>query len=206
MNERSNDQYSFTKYIDPIVNLLNQESFLQKNLSTNDLPYYICPYDIKEYLYVCGAVDSIERRLNTLGKTVLCIDLYDVIIDILQSNGYFEQVLDMEPTFSKDDFAESMKGIFDMETEIIPYLKNKIDNSQFDILFIKGLGKVYPLIRAHSLLNNLPSAIVNRTTIIFFPGEYVQAVDGGSNLCIFNTRDTNSDRYYRAFNLINCLQ
>ena len=126
MNERTNDQYSFTKYIDPIVNLLNQEAFLQKNLSTNDLPYYICPYDIKEYLYVIGAVESIERRLNTLGKSVLCIDLYDVIIDILQSNGYFEQVLDMEPTFSKDDFAESLKGIFDMETEIIPYLKKNI--------------------------------------------------------------------------------
>jgi hypothetical protein len=62
------------------------------------------------------------------------------------------------------------------------------------MLFIKGVGKVFPFIRSHIVLNNLQSAVKNIPTLMFFPGEY-----SGKSLKLFNLLE--DDNYYRANNI-----
>ena len=64
-----------------------------------------------------------------------------------------------------------------------------------DIIFITGVGKIYPIMRAHKLLNNLFPFITNNPLILFFPGTY-----SGYGLDLFN--EIKGDNYYRAFKLL----
>ena len=70
---------------------------------------------------------------------------------------------------------------------------------EFDVMFIGGVGEVFPFIRSHNVLNNLQKAAKLKPTVMFFPGEYTHSLEGGAALELFGRlRD---DKYYRAFNI-----
>ena len=62
------------------------------------------------------------------------------------------------------------------------------------IIFVTGVGKVYPLVRSHTVLNSLHQKLYKVPVIMFFPGEYT-----GQKLNLFNA--VTDDNYYRAFPL-----
>jgi hypothetical protein len=67
------------------------------------------------------------------------------------------------------------------------------------VLFIAGVGEVFPYIRSHNVLNNLQKAAKLRPTVLFFPGDYSHSIEAGASLDLFGRlRD---DKYYRAFNI-----
>ena len=64
-----------------------------------------------------------------------------------------------------------------------------------DLVLLTGIGKAWPLIRLHSILNNLQPVLGNTPLIAFYPGEYTN-----SELSLFRRfKDAN---YYRAFRII----
>jgi hypothetical protein len=69
----------------------------------------------------------------------------------------------------------------------------------FDVLFLTGVGEVYPFIRSHTVLNNLQRVAKDRPTVLFFPGEYSYSPEEGASLDLFGR--LRGDRYYRAFNI-----
>lgn len=63
------------------------------------------------------------------------------------------------------------------------------------VVILTGIGEIYPLVRAHSVLNKMHLVYTKRPVIMMYPGEY----DNKSRLTILNTnRDAN---YYRAFRI-----
>ena len=74
-----------------------------------------------------------------------------------------------------------------------------MDGDDESILFITGVGAVYPVIRTHTILTNLQKLGREKPTILFFPGLYTFKDGRGSALDLFGR--LNEDRYYRAFNL-----
>ncbi|WP_339240506.1 DUF1788 domain-containing protein [Geobacillus sp. FSL W8-0466] len=65
---------------------------------------------------------------------------------------------------------------------------------QAQIIFITGIGSVFPLVRAHELLNQLHPKVTNVPIVIFYPGTYT-----GQGLSLFNRFESNG--YYRAFSI-----
>ena len=63
------------------------------------------------------------------------------------------------------------------------------------IIFITGIGKCYPIIRSHTVLNNLHLVIDNVPVVLFYPGSY-----DGQELVLFD--EIKDDNYYRAFRLV----
>ena len=61
-----------------------------------------------------------------------------------------------------------------------------------DVVFLTGIGKVWPIIRAHTVLNNLHSKLDKTPLILFYPGNYTT-----KGLNLFN--EINDGNYYRAF-------
>ena len=57
------------------------------------------------------------------------------------------------------------------------------------MIFITGIGKIYPIVRAHDILNNLN--ITDVPLVVFYPGKYT-----GTNLKLFTEIDDTN--YYRA--------
>jgi hypothetical protein len=74
-----------------------------------------------------------------------------------------------------------------------------MQSAAFDVMFITGVGEVFPYIRSHNVLNNLQSAAKDKPTVMFFPGKYTHSLEGGASLDLFNIHQ--NDKYYRAFNI-----
>ncbi len=72
-------------------------------------------------------------------------------------------------------------------------IKEQVDD--YNVVFITGIGKVYPFVRSHNILNNLQEVLDNIPVIMFFPGKY----DGQSLKLFGKFKD---DNYYRAFRLV----
>ena len=69
------------------------------------------------------------------------------------------------------------------------------------MIFLSGVGEVYPYIRSHNVLNNLQSTAKDAPTVLFFPGSYTHALATGASLDLFGR--LHDDKYYRAFNILN---
>jgi hypothetical protein len=89
--------------------------------------------------------------------------------------------------------------MLDVETVVAPAIANEMAKESFDVMFITGVGEVFPFMRSHNVLNNLQKIAKSKPTVIFFPGEYTHSIAGGASLELFGRlRD---DKYYRAFNI-----
>lgn len=70
-----------------------------------------------------------------------------------------------------------------------------VQPEQYDLVLLSGIGSSYPLLRSHSLLNNLHPVMGKTPLVMFFPGRY-----DGQSLRLFGM--LKDDNYYRAFKLV----
>ncbi len=145
---------------------------------------------------------QLVNQLSQTGVRVLEINLYDLSIEILNARGIWEQVLEMEASVSKDQLKELLQGVLDPEAHLVPAMAAKLANAQFDVLFLSGVGEVFPYIRSHNVLNNLQSTAKEKPTVMFFPGDYTHSLESGASLDLFGK--LHDDKYYRAFNIYHC--
>ena len=66
---------------------------------------------------------------------------------------------------------------------------------QHDLVIVSGVGSVWPLLRSHTLLNNLQPVMGKTPLVMFYPGRY-----DGQSLRLFGKLKNNN--YYRAFKLV----
>jgi len=118
---------------------------------------------------------------------------------LLKRRGVWERILQIEETVSKDQLKELLQGVLDPENHLIPAIAEQMRQQEFDVMFITGVGEVFPYIRSHNVLNNLQSTAKDRPTVMFFPGEYTQSLESGASLDLFGR--LHDDKYYRAFNI-----
>jgi hypothetical protein len=97
---------------------------------------------------------------------------------------------------------ELLQGPLDPETHLVPAIASRIAGSDFDVMFISGVGEVFPYIRSHNVLNNLQSKAKEKPTVMFFPGAYTHSLATGASLDLFGR--LHDDKYYRAFNIFHC--
>lgn len=193
--ERASLQERFQHLLD----VVSGERFLKKQGLNNEVPFFICPYRPEEALEMDRIRRQLLNRLTQLGVRVLEINLYDLTIDIQRKEGIWEQTIEAEFPASKAHFMEHLQGVLDTENYLIPAIAVKISNSKFDVLFLSGVGEVFPYIRSHNVLNNLQSTAKEQPTLMFFPGIYTHSQEAGASLDLFGRlRD---DKYYRAFNI-----
>ena len=142
------------------------------------------------------------NRLENDGISVLEINLYDLSIEILRDRGIWDTILEMEKSVPKEQLKELLQGVLDPKTHLVPAIAAKLTESDFDVLFISGVGEVFPYIRSHNVLNNLQSTAKEKPTVMFFPGTYTYSPESGASLNLFER--LHDDKYYRAFNIFHC--
>lgn len=183
-----------------LFNVLSGRRFLAMEGLGNEVPFFIYPYAPELALDVAQVKKRVKNRLGNAGVTVREINLYDLTIDILKERGVWERVLAMEPNQDKDDFREMLQGMLDPQHHIAPAIRAKIEDGAFDIVFLTGIGEVFPYIRSHNVLNNLQSVVTGKPMLMFFPGRYEQSATLGSSLVLFGR--LKDDQYYRAKNIL----
>lgn len=179
--------------------VISSQRFLNKQGLGNEVPFFICPFPPKEAVEVAQHQYQLVKRLGNAGVQVLEINLYDLSIEILKVRDVWYQLIEREDSFSKAQIKELLQGVLDPEAHLIPAIAAKLDSESFDVLFLSGVGEVFPYIRSHNVLNNLQSKAKEKPTVMFFPGAYTHSPDSGASLDLFGRlRD---DKYYRAFNI-----
>ena len=196
----SDIQYkSISQRYEHLLNVMSSTRFKNKEGLGNEVPFFICPFKPKETVEVQKLYHQLTNKLTQLGTPVLEINLYDLAIKILKDNDDWDYYLDEETGMSKDRFKEELQSILDVETVFTPAIKEMMKNSDFDIMFLTGVGEVFPYIRSHNILNNLQKIAKEKPTVMFFPGDYRYSLESGASLELFEKlRD---DKYYRAFNI-----
>jgi hypothetical protein len=183
-----------------LLDVMKRERFLKMEGLNNEIPFFIFPYKPQEHNQIESICKQLVNKLASEGVSVLNINLYDFSIELLKEKGIWGQVLEVERDFSKSELKEDLQGSLNPEKHLIPAIAEKMESAHFDILFITGVGEVYPYIRSHTILNNLQSTAKSCPTVMWFPGEYTFTVEGGSSLDLFGR--LHDDKYYRAFNIL----
>jgi len=189
INERLNE----------IEKKIKKESFLKNKGLGNEVGYYIFDYDPKDELKVRNYVKYLKNKINSkeYGFKIVEFDLYNILMQILDNKGFLEKTFKFEETKGREFIRQKAVGRLLKLTQddnlIVKYI---VENTpQYSVVFITGVGKVYPLIRSHNVLNNLHLKFDSCPVIMFFPGKY-----SGTNLVLFNSIDDGN--YYRAFRLV----
>lgn len=190
---------------------------------------YIYAYLPEKELEVERRIPMLANRLQSMdpvdsndsAPSVLIIDLYETVIRIMRDDDILESVIGQEaemhggedasddsdewPHLQEDDFYQALAGMFDtdageLKDALAGQYQKAVAEQRAHIVFLTGIGHVYPYIRAHALLNLIQDIIPAGTPVVlFFPGKYEKTATTVSVMRLFNTLA--ADNYYRAFSL-----
>ena len=180
--------------------VLSGERFLKMEGLSNEVPFFIYPYEPEHALDVAKAKKRVKNRLASKGIEVREINLYDLSVDVLKERGDWDEVLEVEPELDKAEFTEMLQSMLNPQQHLAPAIRGRLSDGEFDIVFLTGIGEVFPYIRSHNVLNNLQSVVMGRPMLMFFPGRYEQSDTLGSSLVLFGR--LKDDQYYRAKNIL----
>ena len=182
--------------------VISGQRFLNKQGLGNEVPFFICPYKPEESVEMERQKPRLINRLEQAGIRILEINLYDYSIDILKERDIWDQIVEMEDSVPKEQLKELLQGVLDPEAHLVPAIAAKLASNDFEVLFLSGVGEVFPYIRSHNVLNNLQSTAKEKPTVMFFPGAYTHSQEAGASLDLFGR--LHDDKYYRAFNIFHC--
>ena len=185
--------------LEDLYRVVSSERFLECRGLGNELPFFISAYHPSLERQVMGMASALATRLSNQGTSVLLLDLYDTVVELLKGRGVWDRLLEKETSIPKDRFFETLLNLTEPKHEIAPLIAEKLAASSCRALLLTGVGLVYPYIRSHRVLENLQSVTKQTPTVLFFPGDYSVVEGKGCYLKLFGTLP--DDRYYRAFNI-----
>jgi len=184
--------------LDEILPRLKEDKFMEGKGLGNEIGYYVFDYASEYELLVRDHVQFVKEEINNsnLGVKIVEFDLYQIMLDILEDKGYLEKTIKMEQKAGKERVLRATKNALKLLNDnnlLVRHITERVEEDT--IVFLTGVGKAWPIIRSHTVLNNLHAAIDQVPVVMFFPGTY-----NGSELVLFD--EIKDDNYYRAFRLV----
>lgn len=180
--------------LDDIIPKIKEDKFLEGRGLGNEISFYVFDYEPEQELFVRDYVKHIKKEFDYEGsnRKIIEFDLYKMMIEIAKEKRIFQQIFVMEEKQGREFLFNAMQKFATPEIFLKKIKEQIADNN---IVLITGVGKVYPFVRSHNILNNLQEVLDRIPVIMFFPGVY----DGLSLKLFGKFKD---DNYYRAFRLI----
>lgn len=181
--------------LDLIIPKIKEDKFLEGRGLGNEISFYIFDYNPEDELLVRDYIKLIKKEFKKANSNIKIIefDFYNLMLDLAKEMDIFQSIFEMEENEGKDALYSALEE-FCQDPSIFMERIRKESNS-YDLIFITGVGKVFPFIRSHSILNNLMEKIHGKPLIMFYPGKYNEL-----SLKLFGKLEDNN--YYRAFRLI----
>ena len=184
--------------LDKAEAMIKKPSFRKNKGLGNEVGYYIFDYPPEQELLVRERVEYIRKKNEQSDDEyrIVVFDLYEIVIEILKEKGYLEKCYEFEKKRGFDRITKAvgnMLRITAKDSLIVNYIRERTPEKA--IVFLVGIGKCYPILRSHTVLNNLHQVIDNVPVVMFYPGKY-----DGQELILFG--EIKDDNYYRAFKLV----
>lgn len=180
--------------LDQILPKIESPEFLENKGLGNEIGFYIFDYPAGAELEVREHLTFISGKLENRGRKFASINLFEVIIAILDSRNLTERAFKLQQEKGDDALFNALKGPLE-QNRVAEFIAKKANLDHSEFILLHGLGSAWPIIRGHGLLNALHAKVSSVPTVLFYPGEY-----DGSRLKPFGTIDSNN--YYRAFKLV----
>lgn len=189
------DQKLFER-LNQIPEKIQSGEFLSGHGLGNEISFWIFDYPPEEELEVRSYLDFLKTDLTKKHSEIKFthINLLDSLVEYLNDRNFISKAIEMQKIKGDEGLLKALKGPLHMD-KFGPYLIDKYSAPDKDLIIISGVGSVWPLLRAHNLLNSLHALIGHKPVILFYPGYYT-----GQSMSLFGKIP--SDNYYRAFKLI----
>lgn len=177
-----------------LTSRINDDSFLCRRGLGNEVSVWIFDYDPVEEMVVRQFVDDAVKKSCVPGslRRTARFDLYDVASSILEERGLTGRLSETEERRGPDFLLEAIKSVVTPEAYIGAMNAGLKDER---IVFITGVGRVWPWVRSHTILSNITGRLDKLPVILFFPGTFT-----GTGMKLFNAFE--GENYYRAFRIV----
>lgn len=188
----------FQDRLDTIWNRISSREFLENKGVANEVRYYVFDYEACDELIMRQKIKDLLARNNpeTDGFQIVEYDIYKLILSILEERGYVDKCIRFEKEKGREYLYNAISKLLRLTTDNNLIVNRIMENTPVNsVVFLTGIGKVYPFVRAHNVLNNLHQVFDKVPVIMFYPGNW-----NGQSLSLFGT--ISDGNYYRAFPLI----
>jgi len=188
----------FQDRLDAIWTRISSKEFLENKGVANEVRYYVFDYEACDEQIMRQKIKDLIARNNPEadGFRIVEYDIYKLILSILEERGYVDKCIRFEKEKGREYLYNAISKLLRLTTDnnliVNRIMENTPDNS---VVFLTGIGKVYPFVRAHNVLNNLHQVFDKVPVVMFYPGNW-----NGQSLSLFGT--ISDGNYYRAFPLI----
>lgn len=181
--------------LNQIRDKLVSTEFLTGQSIGKEINFWIFDYAPEDELIVREYIQFLEETLAKKHShlKVLNINLLQSLVDYLTERNFMDKAIQMQKAKGDEALLKALKGPLHMD-KFAPYLVSKYATDEQDIVLMSGIGSVWPLLRAHNLLNSLHSLLGHKPVVLFYPGYY-----DGQSMSLF--RKIPSNNYYRALKL-----
>ena len=180
--------------LDLIFDRIESPKFLKNDGLGNEIGFWVFDYPAKHEIMVRENLESITRKLESRKYKFEHLNIFEVLISILEERGIFDRACQREKKVGVDAIKKTLSGPLSQE-KVAKFIASKYKLDELDFLILSGLGNAWPLIRGHELLSALQDVMGSTPLILFYPGSY-----SGRDLHPFGLID--SQNYYRAFKLV----
>ena len=188
---------------DPLHERLNKilprvvsDEFLSGSGIGNEIAFYVFDYPPEDELrvrdYLRTLLDHIPKQKH--GLRVTHVHLFDFVLDYLKHRKLLDKAIQMQREKGDEALKKALAGPLH-ESKLASHFAEVARPQQHDLVIVSGVGSVWPLLRSHTLLNNLQTVMGKTPLVMFYPGRY-----DGQSLRLFGKLKNNN--YYRAFKLV----
>ena len=183
---------NIAEQLNEVKNRFSDEVFLRNKGLSNEVGIHVFCYDPKYEMIVRSFFGDLMKRDNHTFRLIEC-DLYKIFLQICEEKRILKTIPAMEKKKGSEGLLKQLQKAVSPEAFV---QKMKYEPHQHgDILLITGVGKVYPFMRSHNILDNLQHVFSDIPVVMLYPGKF-----NGQELSLFD--EFNDGNYYRAFNML----
>lgn len=189
---------TFEERLDQMEVEIRKPAFRKNRGRANEVNYWVFDYPPERELEVRERIRYMKSK-NARGNDgfeLVVFDLYNLVIDLLEKEDYLEQTYRFEERKGFDRITKAVGNLLcvnDDDSLIVQHIQDHTPDNA--VVFLIGIGKCYPILRSHKVLNNLSQSFRRAPVVLFFPGTYDE-----QSLMLFD--ELKDDNYYRAFRLV----
>lgn len=178
--------------LDKIIPRLSERDFLENKGLANEVGVHVFCYDPSEEMMVAHFIEKMKSAKG-LPFRLIEKDLYRIFLQICQEKRVLAAIPSMEEKKGKEYILKQLQNMATPEAFMEKI--NDQPHEKGDILLLTGIGKVYPFMRSHKILDNIQHLFSDIPILMLYPGTF-----DGKSLGLFGK--FLDGHYYRAFNLL----
>ena len=178
--------------LDRIRDRIADPSFLANKGLSNEVGIHVFCYDPADELIVREFVSRLKGENGTPYHIKEC-DLYEIFLKLLEDKRVLKSVDGLEEKRGKEYLLKQLQKIATPDA-LLEYMKYE-PHEYGDVLFLTGVGKIFPFMRSHKMLDRMQHLFEDIPIVMFYPGSFT-----GQDLGLFGK--FLDGHYYRAFNLL----